>query len=172
LDHVAQLPTPELLQRPLQWVGHQPSRWPTELAMELGVDDRIDWVGEVSEPHPLIAATDVFTLSSREDPFPLVVLEAMALARPIVAFDVGGVREQLDDTGVVVPAGDVAAMAGAVIALLDDEAERRRLGAEAARRVRSLYDIGPFRENIKGLVAGVSKPRPESPPLRPTSPVR
>jgi glycosyltransferase involved in cell wall biosynthesis len=95
---------------------------------------------------------DVFTLPSREDPFPLVVLEAMALARPVVGFDVGGVREQLDDTGVVVDAEDVSAMANAVVALLDDEAERRRLGALAAERVRSLYDIGPFRAHIKRIV--------------------
>ena len=122
-------------------MGHQPSRWPLDLAQELAVADRIDWLGEVGEPHPLIAGADVFTLPSREDPFPLVVLEAMALARPVVAFDVGGVREQLEDAGVVVPAGDVKAMARAVIALLEDEAERRRLGAEAARRVLSLIHI-------------------------------
>ena len=139
-----------------QWVGRRPSGWPCDLAKELGVDDRIDWVGEVAEPHPLIAAADVFTLPSREDPFPLVVLEAMALARPIVAFDVGGVREQLDDTGVVVPAEDVAAMAGAVVELLDDEAERQRLGAEAAHRVRLLYDIGPFCEHIRRIVKDVA----------------
>jgi glycosyltransferase involved in cell wall biosynthesis len=135
-----------------QWVGRQPDEWPGELVRELGVADAIDWVGEVAEPHPLIAAADVFTLPSREDPFPLVVLEAMALARPVVAFDVGGVGEQLDDTGLVVAAEDVDAMAEAVVALLDDEGERRRLGALAAHRVRSLYDVGPFRDHIKRIV--------------------
>jgi glycosyltransferase involved in cell wall biosynthesis len=135
-----------------QWVGRQPDAWPDDLVRELGVADAIDWVGEVAEPHPLIAAADVFTLPSREDPFPLVVLEAMALARPVVAFDVGGVGEQLDDTGLVVAAEDVDAMAEAVVALLDDEGERRRLGALAAHRVRSLYDVGPFRDHIKRIV--------------------
>ena len=149
---------PELAVR-FQWVGRRPGRWPGDLAKELGVDDRIDWVGELAEPHPLIAAADLFTLPSREDPFPLVVLEAMALARPIVAFDVGGVREQLDDTGVVVPAEDVATMAGAVVKLLDDEGERRRLGAAAGHRVRLLYDIPPFREHIKRLVEDVARPQ-------------
>ena len=147
---------PDLAVR-FQWVGRQPGEWPGDLARELGVDGGIDWVGEVAEPHPLIAAADVFTLTSREDPFPLVVLEAMALARPIVAFDVGGVREQLDDTGVVVAAEDVDAMADAVVALLDDESERRRLGVLAAHRVRSLYDVGPFREHIKRLVDEAAK---------------
>jgi glycosyltransferase involved in cell wall biosynthesis len=135
-----------------RWIGRRPTDWPADLAGELGVDDVVEWVGEVAEPHPEIGAADVFTLPSREDPFPLVVLEAMALARPIVAFDVGGVREQLDDTGVVVPAEDVAAMADAVVALLDDATERRRLGETAAHRVRSLYDIGPFRDHIKRIV--------------------
>jgi glycosyltransferase involved in cell wall biosynthesis len=142
---------PDLAVR-FQWVGRQPGEWPVDAARERGVDDVIEWVGEVAEPYPLIAASDVFTLPSREDPFPLVVLEAMALARPIVAFDVGGVHEQLDETGVVVDAEDVAAMAAAVIALLDDDAERRRLGALAAERVRSLYDVGPFRDHIKRIV--------------------
>jgi glycosyltransferase involved in cell wall biosynthesis len=138
------------------WVGRRPSEWPGYLAGELGVDDRIEWVGELAEPHPLIAAADVFTLPSREDPFPLVVLEAMALARPIVAFDVGGVREQLDDTGVVVAPEDVEAMADAVVALLDDGPERHRLGAQAARRVRALYDVGPFRDHIRRIVGDVA----------------
>jgi glycosyltransferase involved in cell wall biosynthesis len=152
---------PDLAVR-FQWIGRQPSEWPGDVARDLAVDDRIDWVGEVAEPHPLIAAADVFTLPSREDPFPLVVLEAMALARPIVAFDVGGVREQLDDTGVV-DAGNVDAMAEAVVALLDDEDERRRLGALAAHRVRSLYDVGPFREHVKRIVdetAMIDRPTP------------
>lgn len=138
------------------WVGRRSSRWPGALAEDLGVGDRVDWVGECSEPHPLIGAADVFTLPSRADAFPLVVLEAMTLSRAIVAFDVGGVREQLDDTGIVVSAGDVPAMAAAVIALLDDPAERRRLGDAAARRVRSFYDIGPFREHIRRIVADVA----------------
>lgn len=149
-----------------QWVGHQPGEWPGNLARDLGVDDATDWVGEVAEPHPLIAAAAVFTLPSREDPFPLVVLEAMALARPVVAFDVGGVREQLADTGVVVAAENVEAMANAVVSLLGDEAERDRLGAEAAQRVRSLYDVGPFRGHIKRIVDDVIKtsPHPRRPP--------
>ena len=135
------------------WVGHRPGCWPADLAKELGVDDRVEWVGEVEEPHSLIGGADVFTLPSRADAFPVVVLEAMTLARPVVAFDVGGVREQLDDTGIVVAPEDVTAMAQAVVALLEDETERRRLGAEAARRVRSLYDVGFFREHIRRIVA-------------------
>lgn len=146
---------PDLAVR-FQWVGLQSSRWPTDLAKDIGVDDSVDWVGEVAEPYPLIAAADVFTLPSRADPFPLVVLEAMTLARAVVAFDVDGVREQLDDTGIIVPAEDVRAMAHAIIALLDDQTERRRLGCEAARRVRSLYDVGPFRERIRRLVAEIA----------------
>ncbi|HEV7759958.1 MAG TPA: glycosyltransferase family 4 protein [Acidimicrobiales bacterium] len=142
---------PDLAVR-FQWVGRQPGEWPLDIARDLAVDDIIDWAGETGEPYPLIGAMDVFTLPSREDPFPLVVLEAMALARPVVAFDVGGVQEQLGDTGRVVAAEDVEAMADAVVALLDDEAERARLGAQAAERVRSLYDIGPFRDHVKRIV--------------------
>jgi glycosyltransferase involved in cell wall biosynthesis len=126
------------------WVGRQPRYWPQDRARELGIADEIEWTGETGEPYPALAAMDVFTLPSREDPFPLVVLEAMALGRPIVAFDVGGVREQLGDAGAIVAAEQPEALAEAVIDLLDDPGARSILGTAAATRVADLYDTGPF----------------------------
>jgi glycosyltransferase involved in cell wall biosynthesis len=111
------------------------------------------FVGEVADPYPLLAGLDVFTLPSREDPFPLVVLEAMALARAIVAFEVGGVRQQLGDAGELVAPGDVEAMADAVVGLLDDSGRRRRLGEAAAERVRACYDVGAFHPEVRRIVA-------------------
>jgi glycosyltransferase involved in cell wall biosynthesis len=70
----------------------------------------------------------------------------------VVAFDVGGVREQLGDAGVVVPAGDTGAMAEAVVALLDDPVARDELGVRAAARARDLWDVGPFRQSVAHAV--------------------
>jgi glycosyltransferase involved in cell wall biosynthesis len=135
------------------WVGKQPSDWPRDRARELGIADKLEWTGETAEPYPALVAMDVFTLPSREDPFPLVVLEAMALGRPIVAFDVGGVREQLGDTGTIVAAEQPQAMAEAVITLLDDPGARSLLGKAAATRVASLYDTAPFHTHTTEILA-------------------
>jgi glycosyltransferase involved in cell wall biosynthesis len=135
-----------------RWVGRQKGPWPGDLAVRTGVDDMVDMAGETADPYPQLARMDVFTLTSRDDPFPLVVLEAMALGRPVVAFDVGGVREQLGDAGVVVPAGDTGAMAEAVVALLDDPVARDELGVRAAARARDLWDVGPFRQSVAHAV--------------------
>ena len=59
------------------------------------------FLGEIENPYPLFDRMDVFTVTSRADPFPLVVLEAMALGKPVVGFAEGGVPEQLDTTGIL-----------------------------------------------------------------------
>ena len=136
------------------WIGERKSSWPDAELDALGLagaaaDGIVRFTGQVDDPHPAMAAMDVFTLPSREDAFPLVVLEAMALARPVVAFDVGGVRDQLGDTGVLVAPGDTTAMADAVIGLLDDRDAARRLGDAAAARVLSRWDVGPFGDQVR-----------------------
>jgi glycosyltransferase involved in cell wall biosynthesis len=110
------------------------------------------FTGALQDPYTQMARFDVATLPSRDDPFPLVVLEAMLLGVPVVAFDVGGVRAQIGDTGVVVPAGDVTAFAAAVTDLLDDDDLRARLGTAAQERVKDLYSSEAFRARIAALV--------------------
>ena len=121
----------------------------------------VEFLGEVDNPLPEIAALDVFTLPSRADAFPLAVLEAMALERPIVAFDAGGAREQLDDTGVLVPLPDVDAFAEAVIGLLDDAGARRELGASARRRVDREFGPASLRASLDEALARCDRARRE-----------
>jgi len=71
-----------------------------------------------------------------------VVLEAMCCGAAVVATDVGGIREQLDqDTGVIVPPRDSAALAGAISALLGDADRRRRLGESAWRKAHAQFSV-------------------------------
>jgi glycosyltransferase involved in cell wall biosynthesis len=126
------------------WLGDN-TGWPSHAA--------VDFAGEVANPYPMIASADVFTLPSRVDPFPLVVLEAMALERPVVAFDIEGVREQLGDAGVIVPEGDVGAFAKAIAGLLADHDRRREIGAAAARRVATEFGIERFADLVVAAVA-------------------
>jgi glycosyltransferase involved in cell wall biosynthesis len=89
-----------------------------------------------------LAGWDVFVLPSREDPFPFVVLEAMASGLPTVAARVGGIPEQLGhEAGVLVAPNDAGALAEAISRLLDDAPRRAALGAAAAARVRERFTL-------------------------------
>ena len=107
--------------------------------------DRMHFIG--AQPHPLeyFAIFDVFAMVSREDPFPLVCLEAASLEKPIVCFDrAGGMPEFVrSDAGMVVPFLDVHAMAVACFRLMDDPELKQQLGERASRRVREhhLVDV-------------------------------
>ena len=122
-----------------------------------GLSDRVEFVGEVENTAARMAAFDVFTLPSREDPFPLVVLEAMALGRPVVAFAVGGVPEQVAEAGILVAATDVEAMAAAIIALVDDPVRRTALGRASRDRSDKVFPISGFRVSVARLVADTLK---------------
>jgi len=81
-----------------------------------------------------LARADVLVAPSlRGESFGLVLVEAMAAGVPVVASDIPGYRDVVGAAGVLVPPGDPAALAGALDALLGDEAERARL-ADAGRR--------------------------------------
>ena len=88
-------------------------------------------------------AADVYLHAARADTFPLAVLEAMACGTAVVATAVGGVPEQIThgETGMVVPAGDAAAMAAVVEGLLADDAARSRLGANAIADVAARFTL-------------------------------
>lgn len=104
----------------------------------------VEYPGEQPSAAPWLAHADVVALPSRADPFPLVVLEAMALGRPVVASDIEGPREQLGDAGTFVPVADAAALAEAVDALVADPAAAAVLGEAGRRRCAERWDVAPF----------------------------
>jgi glycosyltransferase involved in cell wall biosynthesis len=131
------------------WIGTQywdldgPSRelmsWKAieDLIDAHGLRDRIRFLGERSNPRDHFRAADVFFLPSREDPFPLVCLEAAQDGTPTVCFaEAGGIPDFVsDDAGIVVPHLDVDAAARAIRSLVDDPERRDRLGRQAAEKV-------------------------------------
>lgn len=105
------------------------------LAEELGVGCRVLWLGE-RDARGVLAAFDVFALSSRKEGLPYVVLEAMSAGLPIVATATAGV-EILVETGVngtVVAADDAPAFAAALVELATDPARRARFGLASRER--------------------------------------
>jgi glycosyltransferase involved in cell wall biosynthesis len=89
----------------------------------------------------LVAAACAICLPSEAEALPMSILEAMALARPVVATDVGGTRDQVVDgeTGYLVPAGDAAAITRALLALAADPKYAERLGAAGQARQREHF---------------------------------
>ncbi|MGH2604541.1 MAG: glycosyltransferase, partial [Dehalococcoidia bacterium] len=129
---------------------------PTQVAYETKVraeaeaagltqDDRLQWTDPGARVAELLPAFDLFLLTSvpRSEGVPTVVLEAMSCGIPVVATDVGAVREVVEDgvTGFVVPPLDPAAIARATLRLLQDPDLRRRMGEEGRRRAVQRYDV-------------------------------
>jgi glycosyltransferase involved in cell wall biosynthesis len=119
-----------------------------------GLSGRICFLGQCAKPADYLAASDVFVLTSREDPYPLVCLEAAALGKPIVCFaSAGGAPEFVEqDCGFVVPYFDVVAMASRVISLLDSADYRLTIGAAARRKVAKRHDIGVSAPRILEII--------------------
>jgi glycosyltransferase involved in cell wall biosynthesis len=88
----------------------------------LGISDRVVFTGRREDMPAVTAALDVAVLPSYREAQGLSVLEAMALSRPVVASNVGGIPEMIDDgvSGLLVPPGDCDALAGAIVRLLSD----------------------------------------------------
>lgn len=100
------------------------------LAKELGISEKVSFLGNRDDVHRLLKASDVFVLASRTEAFPNVVLEAMATGLPVVTTDVGSVREMVEPgrSALVVTAGDDSALETALLAISNDLALRRTLG--------------------------------------------
>lgn len=107
---------------------------------ELGIQDRVAFLGPRADVLSLVAACELLVLPSRTEAFPLAPMEAMALRKPVVAFAVGGVPELVDaETGVLVPPGDVLGLADALASVLADPDRARALGQAGYRRLRERF---------------------------------
>ncbi|HET9700207.1 MAG TPA: glycosyltransferase [Burkholderiales bacterium] len=108
------------------------------LAGELGLGDAVRFTGHVTDMPALYAALDVLVAPSRWEGFGLMLVEAMAAGKPIVASAVGAIPEVLGEggAGVLVAPADPAAIAGAVAPLLADAGRRAAMGAAGRLRAR------------------------------------
>jgi glycosyltransferase involved in cell wall biosynthesis len=112
-----------------------------KLAAELGIDSVTHFIGRCQNVADLIAAADVCVLSSRAEGFPNAILEYMGGSRPVVATDVGGIREAVveGETGFLVPAGDHGAMAERIVTLLSNPDVARAMGTKGRQVVESRF---------------------------------
>jgi glycosyltransferase involved in cell wall biosynthesis len=128
----------------------------------VGLAGKVELLGPQRDPLRLMLAADCFALPSREDPFPLVMLEAGTLGLPIVGFqDSGGVTEFVgSDAGIIVPYLDLESFAEALSLLARDPVLARRLGDAARQRATQLFDEEVSFRRIAELIVTVQAGAP------------
>lgn len=128
-------------------------------AGDLGIQDRVRFLGFRTDVADLIAAADVFCLSSVWEGVPLAAMEAARLGTPIVATDVGGTGELVRDgiSGRLVPPGDPAALAEAVEDVLSDPEKRKRFVAGARQTLESEFNTEMMLDRLKTIYLEVPR---------------
>jgi glycosyltransferase involved in cell wall biosynthesis len=117
---------------------------------ELGIADRFIFTGHRTDVPRLIAAMDLFVLSTHREGFPLSILEAMAMGKPVVATSVGGIPEIVTNgvTGYLHQHGNSQELADALLRLIENPEDARRMGATARENVLLNFSRQKFADEI------------------------
>ena len=123
-----------------------------EDALSLGIAERVHFLGARGDMPGILRDADVLVHPSRMDATPYVIIEALAAGLPVVASNIYGIPELVEDgiSGILVPADDPAALAAAVTSRAGDPGLRRRIGAAARERFEARFTIG---EHVRRTVA-------------------
>jgi hypothetical protein len=126
-------------------------------AARLGQNGRVRLVDQQPNPEEWMQAMDVFVHTSDNEPFGMVVIEAMALGKPVIATAAGGPTEVITPgvDGLLSPYGDDSALSAAIVRLLDDRELRRRAG-DAARRRAQDFTVEAFADRFGAAVAAAA----------------
>jgi len=125
-------------------IGHGPDEASLKhLADSLGITQVCTFAGPRFDIDRLLSTFHIFVLPSLLEGLPRVIIEAMAMARPIVATDIDGVREQItnNQTGLLVEPANPELLAGAIMAILDDEQKANRLARKAQQHAKENFDL-------------------------------
>jgi GT2 family glycosyltransferase/glycosyltransferase involved in cell wall biosynthesis len=122
---------------------------------------RVEFAGALADPRPALARASCLLHCADREPFGLVLLEAMASGRPVVAPAAGGPVEIVaDDSGALYPPGDAEAAARALVATLGDGTRLAEAGRSARRRVEARFTLAAARARWSAAVAPLLGPRP------------
>ncbi len=122
-------------------------------ARQLGIERSVRFLGWRRDLETVYGASDVFVLTSRNEGTPVALIEAMAAGVACVSTDVGGVRDVItsDTVGMVVPFGDIDALARSIASLAGDPAARTQMGTHARQEVRQRFDQARLVDDIAAL---------------------
>ena len=126
---------------------------------ELGIDHRVVFTGRRDDVPAVTAALDLAVLPSYREALGLSVLEAMALSRPVVASNVGGIPEMIEDgvTGLLVPPADPMALAAAITRLLVDHQLADMLGRAGHDLVHDRFCVERMVADIEAIYAAAAE---------------
>jgi glycosyltransferase involved in cell wall biosynthesis len=130
------------------------------LVRELGLDKTVHFVGYRADVRPWVEGFDVAVVPSiYPDPLPRSVMECMALAKPVVAFDVGGIGEMVSsgENGMLVSSPDVDALARACAKYANDPELRKRHGLAARDRILRDYDARAHARDVEEILVRVAR---------------
>ena len=136
-------------------------------ARDLGIEDRVIFMGFQNNLQKIYAGLDIIALSSYNEGLPVALIEAMAAGKPVISTDVGGVVDLIldGDNGLLVPSNDPKSLAEATLYLLEHPERRKMMGVAGRKKVyphfdkkRLVRDIDNLYENL--LAGGSSKPLP------------
>lgn len=157
---------------PCRLVGDGATRPGIEaLVRDRELTEAVTFLGTIEPPRieAVLQAADVFVLPSLWEGMPVGIMEAMAMALPVVGTDVPGIRELVEDgtTGFLVPPAAPSALAARLHQLLTDEPLRRRMGEEGRRRIVTEFGLDRMVKKYETEYARLSSgaPRVPSPPL-------
>jgi len=116
------------------------------LTVELGVNREVEFLGVRKDVKELMVSSKIFVLPSRWEGFGLVIIEAMSNMLPVIASNVGGIPELIEDgkDGILVPPENPKALARAINNLLENEELREKLSKAAYKKVRERYSIDTY----------------------------
>ena len=122
-----------------------------ELVKRIGLKERVIFTGLREDISQIMAALDIFVLPSVYEAFGLVLLEAMAFKKPIIASNVGGIPEIVEDgiTGLLVPPGDPESLAKAIIEITQHPKEAMKLGERGRERVKRYFSLDVYVQKIE-----------------------
>jgi glycosyltransferase involved in cell wall biosynthesis len=123
-------------------------------ARHLGIEKNVRFLGYLADVREVFAALDVLVLPSDHEAFPRVPLEAMAMAKPVVATNVGGIPEAVvPDTGLLVSVGNPKELAVAISFILEDQERAAQMGRRGRERVLAQFSLRRYVQGLEDVMA-------------------
>ena len=132
-----------------------------ELVRDLNLTEQFTFVSGITDIRSYLSTADVFVLPSRSEGFSNAIIEAMAASLPVVATNVGGNAEAVEDgvSGFIVPSEDVSALADAILRLLSDPSKAKEMGEAGRRLVEERFTIDAMMHQITDVYSSLLEGR-------------